>query len=191
MAKAGRKRKQGRREPNGRLKRDSYPAPSYDRGSDWVQAQRARFGEHYSTALGRAYSARLLGDGAEAKPRYDAGNRFQRLYSAIIGGNGYRCALDTSPRSTVRSTAFHGQDKEAEDQDWLFAAMQALDDAGLRPWLDQLVSPLYTDTGPYWLDNILAGGEHPADRAVLKLAIDALDVIAPKCPTIRIVAEHY
>lgn len=62
MGRAGRKRKDGKREPNGRLQRVS----GFDKGSDWVQAQRARYGEHYSTALGRAYAAGLLGEESEA-----------------------------------------------------------------------------------------------------------------------------
>lgn len=184
----GRKRRQGKREPNGRLKRNNYPMPVYDRGSDWVQARRALFGEHYSSAIGRAYAGGLLGDGTEAKNRLDTGKRFAALYSAIIGQGGYRCALDVSPRSAVRSTAFHGHSRDRDDQDWLFGAMNALDREGLRPWFDQLVSPLYTDAGPYWLDAILAGGSHPADHMILKYAVAAIDMIAPTVQPARILA---
>jgi hypothetical protein len=58
--------------------------------------------------------------------------------------------------------------------------MDAMDVSGTRPYFDQLISSLHVDSGPYWLENLLKGGKHPADRMVLAAAIRALDIIAPE-----------
>lgn len=179
MSKRGRPRKAGKRTSGGRLKRNNYPVPVFDKGSDWVQAQRARYGEHYSSGLGRAYAAGLLGEGIEAKNRYDASKRFLRLYARFIGGAAYTCPLDDSPRGgNVVDLAVSEQ--QERDHRWLFAAMDSMDVSGCRPYFDQLISVLHVDHGPYWLDALLGGGKHPADVAVLNAAIRAMDIIAPE-----------
>lgn len=184
MGRRGRKMNTGRRRyASGRAVANRYPEPVYDKGSERVQAMRARFGEHYSSALGRAYAACLLGDEAEAQNRYQAGKRFMRLYARIIGGQSCRSALNLSPRGNAIPVE---SPYEAQEQAWLFAAMDDLDREGLRPWLDQLVSPLYTDAGPRWLDRLLAGGKDPADQMVLATAIKALDCVAPPLPPVGI-----
>ena len=176
MGRAGRKRKQGKREPNGRIQRDSY---SFDKGSEWVQSRRARFGEHYSTALGRAYAAGLLGEEAEAKGRYDAGKRFMRLYQRFIGGSAYACPLDRSPRGE-NVVELEISDQQEREHDWLFAAMDSMDVAGCRPYFDQLISIVNVDHGPLWLDRLLNGSKDPVDLMLLKGALRALDVITPE-----------
>ena len=173
MARKGRPRKTGKRHPNGKL----VHVERFDRGSDWVQSRVQLYGTHYNTALGRAYAGGLLGDEAEAQDRYMGGKRFARVYNRVCGGETYRCPLDRSPRgsvSEVEASEFDGQDR-----DWLFAAMDSLDVAGVRPWLDQLISRGHTDHGPAWLDRLLTGGKDPADTMVLKAAIIALDIVAP------------
>lgn len=187
MVGKGRPRKNGKRERNGRLQRDSY-AVNLVKGSEWVQGMTERYGQDYGSALGRAYASGLLGEGNEAKVRYDAGKRFSRLYSALIEQGRYGCPLGRETRSTGSAVAIMAHPRAVEDQDWLFAAMNALDSLGLRPWLDQLILDAYHDRGPYWLDAMLGGGKHPADVEVLKTAIRALDAIAPETPAVRIVA---
>lgn len=182
----GRKRKPGARTASGALKRNNYPQPVYDRGADRVRVQRERFGEHYNSALGRAYAAGLLGDEAEAANRLRAGKRFSRLYSALIEQGRYRCALNPEPRSAGRSTAFHGASDRDLGQEWLFDAMRDLDKAALRPWLDQMLAAEFHDAGPVWLTRLLAGGRDPYDQAMLKHCIEALDCIAPALPKPRI-----
>ena len=49
MAKAGRKMKSGKRTKTGRLSRAGISP--IDRGTERTQAMRARFGDHYQTAL--------------------------------------------------------------------------------------------------------------------------------------------
>lgn len=194
----GRPRKTGahKREKNGRIKRNSYAEPTYDKGSERVQAMRARFGTYYNTPLGRAYAAGLLGDldkEAElALNRYQAGRRFASLYTKIIGSDVYRCALDRTPRGAANDIEDpEVLEREKAEQDWLFDAMAQLDRSGTRPWLDQLLSRLNTDAGPYWLDALLAGGKQPADTCILKAATDALDILAPPPLRSRIVAVTY
>lgn len=184
MAK-GRNRKKGKREPNGRLSR----AENRVKPSEWVQRQQIRFGNHYTHALGRAYRSGLLGEGAEAKIRLDAGNKFVLRYSKIIGGDAYSSPLGD------RSGSNDNLEDYARDKhqfDWLMDAITDLERAGLRPWLDQLISKLYVDNGPKWLDALLdkrwnentgkwREGKptgHKADLRVLEAAIAALDLLA-------------
>lgn len=177
MAKTGRKPKAGRRTKSGRLARNNYPIPAYDRGSEWVRRQRERFGEHYSTAIGRAFATGLLGEGAEAKARLDAAKRFVRAYRKFIGGEFYRCPLDDTPRGNIVTL---DSEKDAEQQAWLFIAMDSMDQSGGRPYLDQLLSREHTDTGPQWLDRLLDGKRDNRDRIVLEAALKALDAITPE-----------
>lgn len=177
MAK-GRKRKTGPREKNGRPSRAGIPR--FDRGSERVQAMRERYGEHYTSAIGRAFATGLLGDGMEATVRLDVGKRFAAIYGRIIA-RPYRCPLNDAPRGMAddHETAERIEYDRAE-QDWFFGMADRLDKEGLRPWLDQLISPVYTDHGPAWLDRLLGGGRDPVDLTLLQTAIKALDLIAPK-----------
>jgi hypothetical protein len=196
MARKGRpSSRSGKREKNGRLKRNSYAEPSYDKGSEWVQAMRERFGTYYNTPLGRAYAAGLLGDlNTEAElalNRYQAGRRFASLYTKIIGSDVYRCALDRTPRGAANDIEdSEALERDKAEQDWLMNAMDKVDRSGTRPWLDQLLSRLNTDAGPYWLDALLAGGKHPADTRVLNAALGALDILAPVPQRSRILVVH-
>lgn len=172
MAKrSGRNRKAGKRTKSGQLSR----AGAIVRPSEWVQAQQARFGNHYGSALGRAYAGGLLGEGNEAKTRLDAGNKFVLRYSKVIGGDCYTCPLD---RSVKGSNDNPDHERDLHQQEWLYAMIDSLDHAGLRPWLDQLIHTNYTDRGPYWLDALLGGQRDIGDRRVLEAAIMALDLVA-------------
>lgn len=186
MGRRGRPSKPGKRYPNGRRVHE----PSYDKGSDWVQAMKAKYQTHYNTALGRAYAAGLLADDqATADDRYTGGKRFARIYNRIIGGETYRCPLDRSPRGSL--TELETTEQDIRDKDWLFAAMDALDASGVRPYLDQFLARSHTDTGPLWLDRLLAGHKDPADLMLLKAAIGALDIVAPPRKEVGIRVEWW
>lgn len=185
MARKGRPRKQGERFKSGKLR------PLFDKGTDRVQALQDRFSTHYTTALGRAFKAGLLGEGTEGKARLDAGNRFSSLYSAMIERGRYSCPLGKETRSTGFSAQISDMSRDQEKQDWLFEAMAVLDKAGLRPWLDQLILDAYHDKDPPWLARLLKGGDHPADVMVMQAAIQALDVISPPRREIGIRVAHY
>lgn len=190
MARPGRKRKQGvKRTPTGRISRAGQRDHSFDRGSEWVQSMRAKYGEHYNSALGRAFVHGLLGEGQEANDRYAEAKRFGRLYARLIDQDRYRCALDRTPRGNLAVAVDLDQlEWEQDQQRWLMDAIDKIDATGCRPFFDQLLGAAYTDRGPYWLDNLLNGGKHPADVAVLNAALLALDAIVPARPSRILVA---
>ncbi|RDC59771.1 hypothetical protein HME9302_00966 [Alteripontixanthobacter maritimus] len=165
----GRKRKAGKRTASGQLSR----AGERVKPSDWVAARQERFGNHYSSALGRAYISGLFGKGPEAKERYDAGNKFALRYSKLIGGDSYSCPLGDGSGGT----GVTDHERDLHQQEWLDAARKRLDDTGGRPYLDQLILKTYTDTGPYWLDAILDGEGTAAHKLLLKAAIKSLDTV--------------
>lgn len=176
--KAGRKRKDGERHKCGKLR------IVYDRGNDRIAAMRARYGEHYSTGLGRAYASGLLGfdqravetDGL-ADHRYQAGKRFARLIARFFP-DGVGCTLDTSPRG---GSPFDGP-HDFDDWQWLRDASARLGFA--REWLDPLLS--VSDHGPAWLDcAIIARDRH---AVALRNATLALDLIAGPLRTSGIVS---
>ena len=169
----GRPRKSGKRHPNGKLKQEPY----FDRGSEWVQSRVAKYDTHYTTALGRAYAAKLLGDEAESQDRYEGGKRFARVYNRVFGGETYRCALDPTPHGAAGNC--EASEYIAKERAWILDVIRDLDAAGLRPWLDQLISRLYTYHGPPWLDRLIADQNNQADLLLIQAARDALDVVAP------------
>ena len=150
---------------------------------------RERFGEHYNSAIGRAYASGLLGPEEVAIVRYHVGKRFQRAVERFFEVGRVKCPLGQQARSGGVSVQISANPFEEEEWQWLNNTADKLDRAGLRPWIDQLTLSLYHDSGPYWLAALLDGGRHPADLAVLDVAIKALDLIAPEHPraTIRAV----
>lgn len=180
----GRPRKPGKRYKSGDLK------PVYDKGSERIAAASARFGTHYSSALGRAYAAGLLGDGDRAFDRLNGGKKFAQLYTRTFGGTVYRCALDRSPRGPIEDPAQEDPQRDQMGRDWLAKVMRELDGAGCRPWLDQLISSAYVDTGPQWLDRLILGCGKKPDQTLLDAAIAALDILAPPKRS-RIRAANY
>ena len=170
----GRPRKAGARNKSGRLK---VPAdPKIERPSEWVRGQFARFGQDYNSALGRAYAAGLLGEGTEAKNRYDTARKLVSLYGRIIGKDRYRCPLDQSPRGMDYEAP--ATDHDEDDQEWLLTNLGRIDDTGCRPFFDQLTSRQFTDYGPPWLDRLLnTAHKDRRDTMVLDAAIKAIDAI--------------
>lgn len=177
MGKGRKRRKNITREPNGRASRKGQDRTPLDsRPSDWVAEQYRRFGSYYNSAIGRAYASGLLGDGNQAKDRYDKARKFASLYRRMIGGDRYRCALDNSPRGG--SGEYSPTQQEADDQQWLIINMARIDLIGTRPFFDQLISHRFTDYGPSWLDAILsAKNPDRRDTMVLDAAIMAIDAI--------------
>ena len=167
-----RKRKRGdkrKRTASGQLSR----AGQRTQPSEWVQEQRERFGDHYGSALGRAFITGHLGEGSEAKARLDAGNLFTMRYARVFGTQEYTCPLDDS----VGGAARFDDDRAREERRRVLDTIADLDRAGLRPWLDQLLSRQYTDTGPYWLDKLIAGTGNDGHLRILAAAVRGLDVL--------------
>lgn len=177
--KAGRKRKDGKRTAAGRLSRSLEALEArYDKGSDWAKARQERFGSDYNSAIGRAFASGLLGEGNDAKDRYDKARKFISLYRAVIGRDRYRCALNQAPRGMDDIPA--NDERDSLNQDWLLVNMARIDETGCRPFFDQITSHLFTDYGPQWLDRLL--DTKPGDRRdtiVLDAALRAIDAIGP------------
>ena len=183
MARRGRPRKAGKRAEAGRLVREL----SYDKGNDRVQQMQARFGTFYSSALGRAFAAGLLGEPDQALGRYQAARRFIKLHARFYGAPGYTCPLDASPRG-ANDDPWPDYERNKRQLAWLNAAIDSMDVSGDRRFFDQLVSTENTDAGPPWMDILLAGGTDPLCFMALNAAIRALDVIAPEAQPARILA---
>lgn len=180
MGRKGRKASPGKRTKSGRLYRDNYPTPIYDRGSDWVQARKAKFGDHYSTAIGRAFVTGLLGDGDQAKDRYTMAKRLAATRKRYYAHRIPSCALDVSPRggNVVMIVTEDQAEQALADKHWLAHAERAMD-RGCVPYLDQLLSDAHTDEGPYWLTNLIEGPCDNRDKMVLDAALKALDALIP------------
>ncbi|MBS4048099.1 MAG: hypothetical protein KG075_17265 [Alphaproteobacteria bacterium] len=177
MAKAGRKMKSGKRTKTGRLSRAGISP--IDRGTERTQAMRARFGDHYQTALGRAYAVGLLGEGQEGKDRLEVAKRFARLVRRYFEAVPYRCALDTSPRGNpdIALVDLDLIEREQSEFRWLCDKARELDHAGVRPYLDQMIADRFIDHDPPWLSRLLNGGRHFGDVAVMNAALLAMDVL--------------
>lgn len=215
MAKSGRPRKQGkRRYPNGRIKAVPHSEPVFLKGNDRIEAMRERFGSYYNSALGRAFAAGLLGEGQEALSRYQAARKFVKLHARFYGAPAYTCPLDQTPRGNV--VDLHNVDFENNRKQlrWLEAASDAMDVAGVRPYLDQLLSVVNVDSGPHWLNALLDvlawNAALPSlnaarkkegfplldprmpdhrDGLLLNAAIRALDIIAPEVRPVGILVS--
>jgi len=159
MASAGRKRKAGKREPNGRLQR----TPANDKGNDVVQARSLAFSvfqggkadQQVSDPIGRAWAAGLLDgqqhDGAILR---DAGRRYGRLYWREFAALAPRVG-EIEPRS--RGAAFIS-DNDAEGLQFQRLdnllrgagreASGALHDLCVNCWW-------FPDQGPDWVDRLL------------------------------------
>ena len=174
MGKAGRKRKAGPRTASGRL------IVLFDKGTDHVQAAKARYGDHYSSAIGRAFVSGLLGADDQAKDRLAMARKLVGHKHTVYGHKGYRCALDTSPRGGNLTLV-----PDAERDERVIAMAEWLNDAdvymsGCASFVWQLVGEEWVDEGPPWLDRLLARGGDVRDMMVLDAALQGLDRLIPK-----------
>ncbi|QUT07935.1 hypothetical protein KFK14_11405 [Sphingobium phenoxybenzoativorans] len=193
MAKSGRKRKQGKRTKSGQLVR----TPRYDKGCDGVIRRRAEFGIYAETkdgerilvdatqtfdALGRAWSAGLLGEPDQA-------NRF-RDTGRVIAAQYWRTYGFATPDSLARFQPSQGvgvsdSEKEKVREKALNASLDRIKKMGpqVASAFSQLVIDLNPDKGPPWLDRIIYGkrtGKPVDDRdtTILGHALDALSEVA-------------
>lgn len=208
MGRRGRPRKAGKRYPSGKL------VPSVVRPSEWVDAQVKRYGQHYCWALGRAYASGLLG-GEEGKDRLQGATRFVRLHQLFFGASVYVCPLNDTPRGS-NVVRLDISDDQKRNREWLREVGTKMEQQGTRPYVEQLMSAVHTDTGPDWLDRMLDVVEwnaclpalnkqleakgiaprdekkhDPRDQMLLDAAIKALDVMAPPAKPLGILVEHY
>lgn len=216
MARKGRPSKSGKRHPNGRLAH----TPTFDRGTERVQALKAMFGTFYASAAGRMFASGLMGEQDEALARYQGLQRFVRVYKRVYGGTGYRCPLDQTPRGEDHDTT--DMEQAERDRQWMRHAMHSLDASGCYPYMEQLISVNHVDQGPAWLDRLIdvmqwnsnlanlnkqlrekareqgrafvpLTGKLPdaRDQMLADAVIKALDILAPPSKAGRIVMERW
>ena len=138
MGRAGRKPRAGKRELNGQLsRRGKLRTAPPDRGSDWVRHQRARFGQHYAWAMGRAYAAGLLDDPIDARAadeRFQTSSRFAHVHGRVYGLAKYGLdPLDDSPRAGNVVPIADPTERDERDRAWLRLAEARADNSGGRP----------------------------------------------------------
>lgn len=180
MAKAGRKRRQGKRTPGGQLSRAGKPKGETLAGqpSEWVKAQKTRYGSYYNSAIGRAFASGLLGDGNEAKTRLDNARKFASLHRRIMGGDFYRCPLNDAPRGSNDDEPESPTEQDIANHAWLLKGIVTTDESGGRIFMDQLLSRQFTDYGPPWLDRLLNTlNKDRRDTIVLDAALMAIDTL--------------
>jgi hypothetical protein len=180
MAQRGRKRRSGRREPNGRLQRKSIAVPSFDRGTERAQAMQALYGPDGADAIGRAYRAGLLGEGTEAKALLDMARRISNAYWQAYATGSYTCPLGDRTHGSVAEL---DHERIRRREEWLGACLSLVRSLGHDRAFRQLVIDVNPDHGPRWLDELIyARRTHaepqPADTARLQSAIHGLKELA-------------
>lgn len=164
----GRNRKAGKRTKSGQLSRAGQTR--FDRGSDKAADKFALYGTDGSDALGRAFVHGLLGeDGIVLR---DTGRAIARAYWPMLGTGRISCTLGTKTGA--------GGEGNLEREQWLTATLRRIDAMGRdkRRAFDELAIDINPDTGPNWLDAIIAkqGMEH--DKHKLDMAIEVLRELA-------------
>jgi hypothetical protein len=180
MGRAGRKRKQGKRTPSGRLSR---AAPAlFDRGTERAQAMQALYGPDGADAIGRAYRAGLLGDGSEAKALLDTARKVSNAYWQAYETGRYRCTLSDRTGGSVVEL---NHERIRRREEWLAEALDFVNGMGrdVRRAFDALCIDVHPDHGPAWLDSLVWHKQHhkplpAAEQAFLQRALDALDLLA-------------
>lgn len=176
MAK-GRKRKAGKREPNGRLSR--IDQPRFDTGTARAQLKFQQYGTDGADAIGRAYQAGLLGDDADAIK--DTARKIAKAYWPMLEVGSYRCTL-SDPTGANDNPDDPARLKAREE--WLTTILRRVDRMGhaTRRAFDALVIDIHPDHGPKWLDSLIWHRKHAkpyptSDAQWLGLAIDAMKEI--------------
>ena len=169
----GRKRKSGARTKSGQLSRAGKPRIKVERGNDRAAKAWDIYKGNGSDAIGRAYERGLLGKGADAKTMLDTARSVSRIYWKWYNNGPTRCTL----ADRTGGAAPEGDDqREARQEKWLNTMLNIAGPMGLerRKCFDALVIDIHPDSGPDWLDRLLANKPTNSDQARLKHARDVL-----------------
>jgi hypothetical protein len=173
MARRGRKRKQGKRTRSGQLSRAGKPnRPAFDKGTDFAQLKNSVFGTDGTDAIGRAYQMGLLGEhGDELKI---AARAIFRAYWPLFGQGRIKSCIAADRGRFGQSTGNPVLEKRRED--WIGEIITIRDSYPIEHSraFDQLVIDINPDSGPLWLDRLVAGNGTQRDRQTLDLALDVL-----------------
>lgn len=183
MGKRGRKRKNGRREPNGRPSRAKAQPVTFDKGTERAQAMQALYGNDGCDAIGRAYQAGLLGEGSDAKAMLDMARAISNAYWAAFGTGRINCTLGDK---TGGGTSPVSPDKARQREEWLSGSLDTINRLGRtqRRFFDALVIDVNPDSGPLFLDRLIFAHRckrmmiEPTDAQALEYALEALAMLA-------------
>ena len=186
MAKPGRKRKQGKRTPSGRLSRAGVPPVTFDRGTDRAQAMQVLYGPDGADAIGRAYRAGLLAnlhhEGDKAKAMLDTARKIANAYWQAYETGRYQCTLGDKSGGSV---AILDHERIKRREQWLEEVLAFVNGMGrdVRRAFDQLVIDVHPDHGPTWLDAIIYAKRtgkpvDPRCEGLLRRALDPLELLA-------------
>jgi len=149
MARAGRKRKAGKRTESGQLSR---AGKLYDKGNERAEWKQSVYGADGSDALGRAYVMGLLG--TEGSTLLATGRAIARAYWPIFGIGPVKCTLGNNGGGS------EGDGNEDREK-WLNDKLELVRKMGIefRRAFDDLVINPHVDEGPPWLDRMIAEKE--------------------------------
>lgn len=188
VARAGRKAKQGKREPNGRLSRkEKARTVIYDPGSDWSRSKLSVYGTDGSDAIGRAFAMGLLGDHGEAL--CSVARSIYRAYwpPLCVGPLTSTLGMKSAGRISANDIDPDREARQLYREEALLEDLRIVDRMGhnIRRAFDQLCINPNPDVGPLWLDRLIAAkqrGDDPktqaADYETLQAALKALRMIA-------------
>lgn len=174
--KSGRKRKNGRRTPAGRLSRAGIPV-TYDRGTERVQAMQAIYGQDGCDAIGRAYRKGLLGQGNEAKAMLDIARSISNAYWAAYANGKITSAIGDKSGGTVTNIDDAREWRREKLLNEHLAFVRTFGTSHRKAFYE-LVIDINPDCGPRWLDRLCAGTVHdPDDKLRLSAAIETLSAL--------------
>ncbi len=179
MARAGRKRKNVKREPNGRASRKGDIRVTFDYGTDRARLKFENYGTDGADAIGRAYVAGLLGDDADALR--DTARKICRAYWPMLVVGPHSCTL--ADKSGGVNDNFDAERIKAREE-WLTRILRTVDHMGrsYRACFDDLVVDVHPDSGPLWLESLIWHKKHGRDPALVDVqrlakAIDGLRAV--------------
>jgi len=189
---AGRKRKEGKRHPSGRI----VQARVRDHGCDGVIRRRAMYQRRTYIhdgdgklvdvkvddtqtfdAIGRAWSAGLLeNDERDATVLRDQGRRYAELWVAVMtrGPAVPQSSGDTLARYMPGRGSSPAREAGMSRELKRYHRALAIEGYAAREAIMSLCLDGRGDSGPYWLDRLIAGCATDRDRLTLSLAVKGL-----------------
>jgi hypothetical protein len=179
MARAGRKRKNVNREPNGRRSRKGEMRVTFDQGTSRAQLKMGQYGTQGADPIGRAWAMGLLGEDADALR--DTARRIFSAYWPMLAVGPYSCTL--ADKTSGGTNDNYDSEAIKRREDWLARTLITVDKMdthrAIRAAFDDLIIDHHPDFGPKWLDSLIWHKAHgkvapTRDIAMLEKALMGL-----------------